>query len=68
MGGHDFLDYVFQDDMYYDSNCLEGGHALLYEISYVISSIGGMNVLRMAYLTICCFLLRDMSYWRSYFT
>ena len=21
--------YVFQDDMYYDSNCLEGAHALL---------------------------------------
>ena len=39
--------------MYYDSICLEGGHALL-GMSYGISCIGGMHVFRMVYPTVCC--------------
>ena len=48
--------------------CVEGGHALLLEMSYGRSYIGGVHVFRTAYLTICCVLLKDMSYWRSCFT
>ena len=54
--------------MYYDSICLEGSHSLLQEMSYRRSCIGGVHVVRMAYLTICCVLVKDMSYWRSCFT
>ena len=39
-----------------------GGHALLYEMSYGRSCIGGVHVFRMAYLTKCYILLKDMSY------
>ena len=46
--------------MYYDSICLEGGHALLQEMSYGMSCIGGVHVFRMAYLIICCVLLKDV--------
>ena len=34
-------------------------------MSYGRSCIGGVHVFRMAYLTKCCVLLKDMSYWRS---
>ena len=34
-------------------------------MSYGRSCIGGVHVFRMAYLTICYVLLKDMSYWRS---
>ena len=47
--------HVFQGDIYYDSICLEGGHALLLVISYGISSIGGMHIFRLAYLTFVVF-------------
>ena len=34
-------------------------------MSYGRSCIGGVHVYRMEYLTICCVLLKGMSYWRS---
>ena len=42
--------------MSYESICLKGGHALLKEMSYGRSYVGGVHVFRMAYLTICCVL------------
>ena len=54
--------------MSYESICLKGGYALLKEMSYGRSCVAGVHVFRMAYLTICCVLLKDISYWRSCFT
>ena len=36
-------------------------------MSHGRSCIGEVHVFRMAYLTICCVLLEDMSYWRHVF-
>ena len=36
-------------------------------MSHGRSCIGGVHVFRMAYLTIYCVLLEDMSYWRHVF-
>ena len=60
--------HVFQDDMSYETICLMGGHALLKEMSYGRSCVGGIHVFRMAYLTIWCVLLEDISYWMTSFT
>ena len=59
--------HVFQEDMSYGSICLKGGHALLEKMSYGRSYIGGVHVSRMAYLRICCVLLKYMSFWRAVF-
>ena len=42
--------HVSQDDMHYDSICLEGGHALLQEMSYGRSCIGGVYVFYLGYV------------------
>ena len=34
---------------------------------YGKSCIGGVHVFRVEYLTICCVLLENMSYWRMFF-
>ena len=68
MGGHDFLDH-----MPFRMTCV----IIAYVLREVIlccrkclgrSCIGGVHVFRMAYLTIYCVLLKDMSFWRSCFT
>ena len=60
--------HIFQDDMSYESICLKGGHTLLEEMSYERLCIGGVHIFRMRYLTICCVLLEDTSYWRACFS
>ena len=54
MGGHVFLEYVSLMMTCLMRACLNGGHALLREMSYGRSCAGGVHVFRMAYLTICC--------------
>ena len=63
MGGHDFLDHIL-----FRMTCV----MIAYELREVMlgcrSCIGGVHVFRMAFLTTCCDLLKDMSFWRSCFT
>ena len=52
--------------MYYDSICLEG--SLLQEMSYERSCIGEVHISRWHILQYCCVLLKDLSYWKLFFT
>ena len=57
--------HVFQVDMYYESICIKGSHALLEQMSCGRSYVGGVHVFRMAYLVMRYVLLIDISYWMT---
>ena len=65
MGEHVFLDY-----MSFRITCLIGAHVLR-EVMFCrrkfleMSCVGGVYIFKMAYLTMCCVSLKDMSSWKT---
>ena len=52
--------HVFQDNMFFESICCKGGHALWKEMSCARSCVRGVDVFMMGYLVICFVSLEDI--------